>query len=55
MSEVQERSTVQEIAQDLVAMCKAGQFNESGEKYWADDVLSVVGPSTLGAPASLRS
>jgi ketosteroid isomerase-like protein len=41
MSEVLERNTVQEIAQDLVAMCKAGQFDESGEKYWADDVVSL--------------
>lgn len=41
MSEVLERSRVQEIAEDLVAMCKAGQFDESGEKYWADDVVSL--------------
>ncbi|MBW8813297.1 MAG: nuclear transport factor 2 family protein [Caulobacterales bacterium] len=41
MSEVQERSTVQEVAQGLAAMCKAGQFGESGEKYWADDVVSL--------------
>lgn len=40
MSEVQERPTVQQVAEDLVAMCKAGQFDESGEKYWADDVVS---------------
>ena len=41
MSEVLEKSRVQEIAEDLVAMCKAGQFDESGEKYWADDVVSL--------------
>jgi hypothetical protein len=41
MSEVQERSAVQQIADDLVAMCKQGQFDESGEKYWADDVVSL--------------
>ena len=41
MSEVLEKSTVREIAEDLVAMCKAGQFDESGEKYWADDVVSL--------------
>lgn len=41
MSEVLEKSRVQEIAEDLVAMCKAGQFDESGEKYWADDVVSI--------------
>jgi hypothetical protein len=32
--------SVQEIATDLVNMCKAGQFGESGEKYWAPDVVS---------------
>ena len=31
----------QEIAHDLVALCKQGKFDEAGEKYWADDVLSV--------------
>ena len=41
MSEVQERSTVQQIAEDLVAMCKAGEFDASGEKYWAEDVVSL--------------
>ena len=41
MSEVQERNTVQEIAKDLVAMCKEGKFDECGEKYWADDVVSL--------------
>ena len=41
MSETLEKSRVQEIAEDLVAMCKAGQFDESGEKYWADDVVSI--------------
>jgi ketosteroid isomerase-like protein len=33
--------TTQEIAHDLVAMWKEGKFAESGEKYWADDVVSV--------------
>jgi ketosteroid isomerase-like protein len=41
MSEVLERNTVQEVANDLVAMCKQGQFDESGEKYWAEDVVSL--------------
>jgi hypothetical protein len=31
----------QEVAQDLVSLCKSGQFAAAGEKYWADDVLSV--------------
>src|ERR1700753_3759611 len=33
--------STQEIAQDPVALCKRGQFGEAGEKYWAEDVLSV--------------
>ncbi len=33
--------TTQEIANDLVAMCREEQFMESGEKYWADDVVSL--------------
>jgi ketosteroid isomerase-like protein len=33
--------TTQEIAQDLVAMLKRGEFDASGEKYWADDVVSL--------------
>ncbi len=33
--------TTTDIAHDLVALCQAGKFDEAGEKYWADDVLSV--------------
>jgi len=33
--------STQEIAHDLVALCKQGKFDEAGEKYWADDVVSV--------------
>tara|TARA_R110002110_G_scaffold69482_7_gene187287 strand:- start:3932 stop:4330 length:399 start_codon:yes stop_codon:yes gene_type:complete len=36
-----ETMNTQKIADDLVALCKAGKFDEAGEKYWADDVLSV--------------
>ena len=32
---------IQEVAHDLVALCKEGKFAEAGEKYWSDDVLSV--------------
>jgi len=44
--------TTQEIANDLVALCKAGKFDEAGEKYWADDVLSVE--PTPGDMAEMR-
>lgn len=43
-------ASTQEIAHDLVALCKAGKFDEAGEKYWADDVLSVE-PAGSMAPA----
>lgn len=33
--------TVQDIANDLVALCRAGDFERPGQKYWANDVLSV--------------
>ena len=33
--------TVQDIANDLVALCKAGEFDTAGEKYWADEVVSI--------------
>jgi hypothetical protein len=33
--------TVQEIAADLVALCRAGQFDAPGPKYFADDVVSL--------------
>ncbi|MBQ1543037.1 MAG: nuclear transport factor 2 family protein [Caulobacteraceae bacterium] len=33
--------STQDIAADLVALCRAGKYDEAGEKHWADDVLSV--------------
>ena len=41
--------STQEVAAALVSMWKQGQFAESGEKYWADDVVSVEpgGPSGM--------
>ena len=45
--------TVTEIAKDLVALCGEGRFAEAGEKYWADDVVSVeAGAPPGGDPAS---
>jgi len=40
--------TTQDIANDLVALCREGKFDQAGEKYWADDVLSV---EAMGDPA----
>jgi ketosteroid isomerase-like protein len=45
--------TTQDIANDLVALCRQGKFAESGEKYWAQDVVSVeAGAPDGGDPAS---
>jgi len=32
---------IAEIARDFVALCKEGKFAEAGEKYWAEDVVSI--------------
>ena len=32
---------VKALANEIVAMFKAGQFVEVGDKYWADEVVSV--------------
>jgi ketosteroid isomerase-like protein len=45
--------TTQDVANDLVAMWKAGDFKASGEKYWADDVVSMEpGAPPGGDPVS---
>jgi ketosteroid isomerase-like protein len=45
--------TVQEIAADFAALCKAGNFAEAGEKYWSADIVSVEpGAPPGGDPAS---
>ena len=31
----------QEIATDLVTLCRQGKFDEAGDKYWAEDVVSI--------------
>lgn len=33
--------STQNVANDLVALCKQGKFGEAGEKYWAENVVSV--------------
>jgi len=33
--------TVTEIAEDFVELCEEGAFAEAGEKYWAEDVVSI--------------
>jgi hypothetical protein len=33
--------TTQDIAADFTALCAAGKFDEAGEKYWSDEVVSL--------------
>ncbi len=45
--------TTQDIANDLVELCREGKFAESGERYWAPDVVSVeAGAPGGGDPVS---
>jgi ketosteroid isomerase-like protein len=40
---------IHDVAKDLVALLKAGKFEECGEKYWAEDVVSIE----PGGPAGM--
>jgi len=40
MSEVLDKPATRDVAAQLVAMWKAGEFDASGEAFWADDVVS---------------
>ena len=33
--------TIQELAQDFTALLKAGKFQEAGDGYWSDDIVSM--------------
>jgi hypothetical protein len=33
--------TVSEIAAEFTALCKAGKFEEAGERFWSPDVVSI--------------
>jgi ketosteroid isomerase-like protein len=33
--------TTVDVAADFAEMCKAGQFEEAGHRYWSDDVVSI--------------
>jgi hypothetical protein len=33
--------TTQEIADAFATLCKAGKFEDAGEQFWADDVVSI--------------
>ncbi|MCR9255130.1 MAG: nuclear transport factor 2 family protein [Alphaproteobacteria bacterium] len=33
--------SIEALAADFVALCKAGQHGEAGARYWSDDVVSL--------------
>jgi len=45
----------QTVAAEFVALCKEGKFSEAGERFWAEDVVSIepMGPAPVskGIPA----
>lgn len=45
--------STKDIAEDLVALCKAGKFEEASAKYHADDIVSVeaMGPPGMDLEA----
>jgi len=51
--------STRDVAKDLVALCAAGKFMESGDKYWAENVVSIEsaeGPmARLEGKAAVRS
>ena len=47
---VNTQESTKTIAEDFVALCKAGKADEAGERYWADDVVSIE-PSGSMPPA----
>jgi len=49
------RPTTAEVAADFTALWLAGEFLAAGEKYWADDVVSIEPRAPLdGADAQCR-
>ncbi|MBS0360082.1 MAG: nuclear transport factor 2 family protein [Proteobacteria bacterium] len=46
--------TTQDVANNLVTMWKAGEFIEAGEKYWADDAISIEPFAPNGGDTTMR-
>ena len=47
--------SVTDIANDLVAICRTGDFTTPGAKYWADDVVSIEAMGGEGAVSRGRA
>ena len=43
-----------EVGQQLVALCKAGQFEEAMNTLYADEIVSIEGQGTEDMPARLE-
>lgn len=45
--------STKDVAEDLVALCKAGKFEEASEKYHAEDIVSIeaMGPPGMDLTA----
>ncbi len=39
---------IQSLAEDFVALCKAGKFEEAGLRYWSPDIVSVEASAPPG-------
>ncbi|MBP6404775.1 MAG: hypothetical protein LCH79_05380 [Proteobacteria bacterium] len=45
----------QEVANAFTALCKAGRFDEAGQQFWADTVVSVEAMQGEGARVEGRN
>lgn len=46
--------SVTAIANDLVALCKEGKFDEATEKHYAADIVSIEAAAAPGMPAEMK-
>lgn len=46
--------SIQEIAADFAALCKAGEFDAAGEKYWSPDIVSIEPGAPEGSDPAAR-
>ena len=46
---------IKQIAEDMAALNREMKFDEAGEKYWSDDVVSIERPAAVPAPPSQGS
>ncbi len=44
-------NNTEQIAKEFTQLCTAGKFEQAGQKFWSDDVVSIEPP---GAPADIQ-